>query len=326
MSSDPSTEGGVAYLVLAHHRPQQVACLARRILELSPRATVLIHWDGDSDGVLPPDGLPARASVLPTRVECRWGTWSLVEASLALLAEARAGGAAWSVLISGEDWPVVDLARWEAQLQQQPFDAILEARPLRDRWAAGERSVPVSEDEVRRYGRRWSVLPVSDSRRRDRLRQGLVRRLERRSTSRRGPAVMDFYARGVAVSWRSADGLPPGWKPFKGHQWVTVNARAVDALLSAPDSVTRHFRQTLIPDEGFVPTVLSNTPHLRVRRGLTSYAPWSHFGRTPHLVLQQEDLREIEASEAPFARKVGAGEHAGITAQLDVLSSRAWDA
>jgi hypothetical protein len=199
---------------------------------------------------------------------------------------------------------------------------VLEARPVRDRWAEGERSVPVSEDEARRYGRRWSIHPPMASARGDRLRRAVVRRLERWSASRPGPAVMDFYTRGVATTWRKGPGLPEGWTAYKGQQWVTLSARAVSVLMQAGTPVTEHFRHTLIPDEGFVPTVLHNAADIRVSRGLTSYAPWTHFGRTPHLVLQQEDLEEVALSMAPFARKVGAGADALITEQLDRLASR----
>jgi hypothetical protein len=308
--------------VLAHHRPDQVVRLAQRILTLSPTARVIVHWDGRSPQPFPEHLLPPRAGVLPARIPAWWGTWSLVEATLALLEEALRAGASWAVLISGEDWPATDLARWESELVHASFDALLSARPVRDRWSEGERRVPVAEDEVRRYEGRWHVHPPAASPRIERLRRGVTRRLERWCTFRHGPAVMDFYTRGVATTWRRGRGLPDGWTAYKGHQWMTVNARAARALLEAPAPVTEHYRHTLIPDEGFAPTVLHNAADVTVQEGLTSYAPWSRFGRVPSMVLHAEDLPDVESSRAPFARKIGQGEHEQLMGRLDRLVSR----
>lgn len=309
----------VVYLVVAHRRPHQVVRLARRILDLSPRAAVLVHWDRRAREAIDPAALPERARVIPARIAARWGSWGLVAATLDLLREATALAPSWYVLVSGEDWPVVDLAAWERELADSDADAVLRSDPVNDRWAAGERGVPLAEDEVRRYGDRWHVIRTTGWSPLDRVLLGVARRVAPRVRPRSYPAAFDFYGRGVAMTFRPGAGLPAGWTVHRGDQWVTLGARAVDRVLAADPQVIRHFRRTLIPDEAYVHTVLLNDPEIRVREGRTSFAPWARFGRAPHLVLQPEDLDDVRGSGAPFARKVGDGALADIVADLDRL-------
>lgn len=330
MSSDGAATGRdgepveVAYLVLAHRRPAQVVRLAERIRELSPSSRVLIHWDRRAREVLDPALLPERAVVIPERIAARWGSWSLVEATLALFrAATSASRQSWCVLISGEDWPVVDLASWESRLGGLDADAIVFSSRVDDRWAKGERNVPLPEDEVRRYSDRWHIIRSTGWPWLDRAGRGVARRLSSHVRPRSYPAVFDFYGRGVAVSFRPASGVSPGWTLHRGEQWVTLNARAVSRVLGVDSRATDHFRMTLIPDESYVHTILHNDPDVRVVPGHTSFAPWKNFGRVPHLVLRSEDLADVRGSGAPFARKVGEGEFAAIVEELDRLVERA---
>lgn len=321
--SAPDSSTVVAYLMLAHHRPDQAGRLARRICELSDRARVLVHWDASST-VSPPTDLPARATLTARRVATGWGRWSLVEATLILLDEALRGLApGWFVLVSGEDWPARDLARWEDELDRSGSDAVIEADPIVDRWAAGQTTVPLLEDEARRYVDGWRVLPRPGARPAARATDAVVRVAQRwASHRRRYPALMDLYGRGYAVAWRRGTFPVPSWTLWKGHQWLTLGERAARAVLEAPPAVTEHYRRTLIPDESYVQTIVHNTPGLTVHRGVTSFAPWHAFSREPHLVLHPEDVPHLAASGAPFARKVGVGPRASVTDLLDAAVGR----
>src|SRR5665213_2369863 len=103
----------VAYLVLSHHRPEQVEALAERILDLSPAGQVVVHHDASAP-MAPWNGSPPpRVHLLP-RTRVLWGDWSMVETSLRLLRFASEElDADWCSFLSGEDRPVVNLARWE---------------------------------------------------------------------------------------------------------------------------------------------------------------------------------------------------------------------
>lgn len=315
-----SAAGPVAYLILAHRRGDQVRRLASRITQLSPDARVLIHWDASAPEPCPVS-LPDRVWLTQRRIPAGWGDWSLVEAFLILLDQANRWFAPrWSVLISGEDWPVRNLSCWEAHLDVQGIDALIQSAVVRNWPKEGEIDVALEADEIRRYGDSWIRLARPSWPLAARLCDGLVRRLEARaSRGSRYPAVMNLYGRAYAISWRPHRLPSDDWALHKGAQWMVCGPRAAQILLSTPNAIRKHFQHTLIPDESFPHTVLRNTEGLLVGDGLTSYAPWSHFGRLPHLVLRSEDLPEIVASGAPFARKIGEGEHVAIVDELDSL-------
>lgn len=319
----------IAYLVLAHERPEQVAALAARIVELSDRARVLIHWDGQASHVDWPSLLPNRASIARARVSVKWGRWSMVEAELALFAEARATWTPdWFVLLSGVDWPARDLATWETDLLASPSDAVMNASPILDRWAAHPPAVPIDEDELRRTRDAWWIFGPSGRPGLDRLVRGVVRRVGGlTSRSDRGPAIMNFYGRGYAVTpWRRRS-LPPRWTVHRGDQWLALRRSAVDALARVDPRVTKHFARTLIPDESYIQTIVASTPGLRVDARATSVAPWHAFAREPHLQLTAEDVEVVLTSRPAFVRKIGPGSAAGVMRVLDEIvdSSRAQD-
>ncbi|MBD8078944.1 beta-1,6-N-acetylglucosaminyltransferase [Cellulosimicrobium arenosum] len=316
MSSDQPAP--FAYLVLGHRRPAQVSRLVRRVLELSPGATVLVHWDASSQEP-PPADLPDGATVIGHRVRTRWGDWSLVEATLALLSAGQRAGCGWSVLVSGEDWPVRDLTEFEHEVRTSGADALLRSRPV-ERSRSEDGDHPLAWDETRRYGARWTMLPRPRLAVPARVLDAVVRRLERRAgRHERYPAVMNFWGRGYAVALRDAPFPVPGWTLHKGEQWMALGPAARTAALDAPRAVVRHFTRTLVPDESFLHSVVHNTTGLRVKDRPTTYAPWERFDRRPHLVLRPEDLESARGSGAAFARKVGDGPLGAITEDLDRL-------
>lgn len=314
-----SSSGAVAYLVLAHERPEQVALLARRICALSPAARVLVHWDAGASAPFPSGLLPDRAEMLPDRVRAGWGRWSLVEATLRLLAAARNGYAPrWSVLVSGADWPARPLADWERALDLMGADALVESAPFPAPPEDGGTPVTLHTDWGLRYESRWWFAAAPRRQPVRRTLDALARRVERVEGHRASaPAALLFSGRGYAVAWRRARLPRHGWTLWKGSQWLTLGPAAVDAVLAAPADLQDHFRRTLIPDEAFVQTVVHNTPGMRVRYGTTSYAPWHAASREPSLVLRDEDLGDVAASGAAFARKIGAGRWATVTDTLD---------
>lgn len=314
--TSPSSGAPVAYLVLAHHRPEQAIRLCRRILAASSGALVFLHWGASSP--FPAAELPPGAELVRAR-PAAWGRWSLVDATLALLRRARAMNPRWMVLISGVDWPARDLAAWEAELDRSGADALLWSRPIDDHWVDGP-GVSIDGDEVKRYRDRWLILPPIRSRRLRRMIDGVVRRLERPSSRwGRGPGVLRFYGRGYAVTLGLRRLRRTELEVHKGEQWLTLGHRAVDAVLAAPPRLTRHFRRTLIPDEAYLHTIVRADPRLTVLEGHTSFAPWHAFARAGHLRLEIEDIEEVRRSGAPFARKLDHDDPSEVIAALDAL-------
>ncbi|MGL4996640.1 MAG: beta-1,6-N-acetylglucosaminyltransferase, partial [Deefgea sp.] len=99
----------IAYFILAHAQADQ---LARLVAQLNtPDTHFYIHIDANT----PPDVFAAIESAIQAtqaqstfidRQPCRWGGFSLVEASLRLIKIALRDGFDWGVLLSGQDYPI----------------------------------------------------------------------------------------------------------------------------------------------------------------------------------------------------------------------------
>jgi hypothetical protein len=296
----PESPFRVAYLILSHHRPEQVEALTDRILALSPAAHVVVHHDVTAPDV-PWSGAPPPRVHMVERMEVVWGDWSIVEASLRLLRYASENlDSDWCVFLSGEDRPVVDLSRWERSMQVAGNDGLVPARALNRKPAFGRR--PTFDDlNFVRYAYRWRELPpvsgtarrmVEWSRRVSRFAQPLFK-IE--YTDRR-----DRFFLGLPRRRR----LPAGWVLYTGPQWVACGRRAVQALLHADDTVVEWYRQTWIPDQSFIHTVLHNPPDLVLAQTpLTYVVPYRTKMERGDMVLRVDDLGVIEGSGAAFARK-----------------------
>src|SRR5262249_59211657 len=98
----------VAYLVLAHANPRHFARLVRALQ--TSRARMFVHIDAKSDLRLFAQSSTSRGFVRfsSNRVDARWGSFSLVQASLNLLTEAHHGldEIDYFVLLSGADYPL----------------------------------------------------------------------------------------------------------------------------------------------------------------------------------------------------------------------------
>ena len=126
-----------AYLLLTHKAPEHVEGLARRIMELSPDASIVVHHDAAAADA-PWGGHPSGRIHLVERGRVSWGDWSMIEATERLLRYAVDRlDADWFVLVSGEHRPAVDLRQWEVGTAASGNDAFLDAEQLPGRLRFG---------------------------------------------------------------------------------------------------------------------------------------------------------------------------------------------
>lgn len=300
------------YVVLAHTDPPGLTRLVRRIRELSPTADVVVRYHGQDTF----DAAALRragATAYPSRVGVRWGDWSQVEMVLGGLAFARgcSDGDHFAV-VSGQDYPIRDLAAWEEEVRSFGVDALLDPLPPQPynhtiRWSvhtlprtdvdlvdrairfalnrAGEAANPVA------YAHTWS--PPND----DRVWLGVSRRLA-------GPAPMTVT---------------------KCAQWLTLSDRAVDELLDRDRHDTRtrrYFEHVKIPDESYAASVVHDCADLVVGHGETSAKEFLPGQGSPQWVDLDVLQRLRRCSAAPFARKFPVGVGADVLAAADRLARR----
>lgn len=275
----------IGFALLTHAHPSQVARLVDRLRHLYGRSVpIAIHHDQRQCSLDP--ALVEGARLVQPSLSTAWGTWSLVEATLAAVRLLHSADPPdFTVLLSGADYPCAPAERVLGDLVSGGADAYTRAHPVRpwrrDRTArpgplgfGANEGAPNQEICYRRYYSttlRWRGL-------RYRIRSPLL-----------APLLAPFSAR---------------FRAFAGEQWWTLSRKAVDALLDFParaPRLVRWFAERPIPDEAFVQTVVANAEGVRVAFRNFRYLHWTD---TPGpRLLRSDDVPRIAQSGAHFARK-----------------------
>ena len=274
------------FLVLSHKEPALVERLMARLGDTETAVTVL-HHDAKSRDV---PGLPAtgRARLMPNPASSGWGDMEIVHATLRCMRWVRNGipDFSWIVLLSGQDYPVAAPREIESELLVTPADAFLSwefVRPFVSR-----RSTDWQRGTSHRYY--WRLFP---------------------GTHRPIPIPiprLSAYFDGVGI--------------HAGSQWWSFGRRAV-ALILDDTAMLNHlsgrFRSVLLPDEAFFQTMILNSPtNLNLVCSHRRFYRFVKAGGAPHPeTLTIEDLDEIRASGAFFARKVDFRASAELLDRLD---------
>ena len=285
----------VAYLVLSHRNPPQVLQLVRALAE-GPAARVLVRHDTRHSTLARPAIEAAGGEAIEDAIDVEWARWSYLALILRCLEEARRRlDPDWTLILSGQDYPLRAMAAIEADLDRSPADARLGA--VREVEAAR----PASDDEFylrcryRHYARPRALpdLPL-------RLR----------------PLI---YARDMPplVGVRRLASAPLRF--YSSADWLTLGRRALGRVLEASRDrrLMRHFRRVAVPSESFFASVLLGDPTLAVEHDHRRFAAFSGPGASHPDTLTIHDLDRILASGADFARKFDSEIDSDVLDRLD---------
>lgn len=319
MSSDESggTAGAArcAYLILSHKNPSQVEALARRILGLSPTSHVVVHQDLKA-GSLPWGGRPPTRVHFVDRMTVEWGGWSIVEATLRLIRYAHEHlHIDWMVIVSGEHWPVTDLAVWEATVLASGVDALMPTERLPAHLRFGRRQADANRD-LARCRLRWFRVHQP----RNGLLQKAVSALSKLSTLTNPVFKLEFSMRNdswfVGIPRRNAP--VRSWDLYKGSEWIALNARSARVLLQADARVTSWFQRSHIPDESYFQSLLHHHGRLTIDPSVVTWVPEVPLTPTPGwMLLKDEELPLVAACGAAFARKLDPDRNPDVLATID---------
>jgi Core-2/I-Branching enzyme len=287
----------VAYIVLSHRNPEQVLRLVRALGE-GPAAKVLVRHDPRGQTLASHDIEAAGGETIEDDIESQWGGWAQLRLILACLREAAARhDPDWSLILSGQDYPLRPLADIEADLAASAADARLgSVREVERRRPAPGHDEFFLRCRYRHYTRPRAMPALP----------GPIRRLA--------------YARELPplVGVRRLDPAP--LPLFASADWLTLRRPATRVVLAASEDrrLMRHFRRVAVPSESFFASVILADPSLIVERDnrrFTSFAP-----RAPHPdTLTTRDYDRLLASGADFARKFDAALDSHV---LDLLDER----
>jgi hypothetical protein len=329
----------LAYLILAHEQPEQLARLVDRILDED--AHVFIHVDKktnirpflDALGHIPNPWKKTNLHLAARRRKVAYFGFSTVEATLTLMKQASGFGSfSRYTLLSGADYPIRtnseirdilsanrqefiaywridDRPSWRHKLEHYFLTDLVPVRNLK-------------RPRLRRFWRIHQSLPY--------LFWSAFNRHRHRFPIRRYPF--------------------PELVPYGGSQWWSLTDECVRYLLDFVDKrrdVVRFFRYVQCPDEMFFQTILMNSPFAERAANFDRYRRWSEERKSdpdalsPMLeemtfnlryidwtgpyggergypyVLDERDFDELKSSVCLFARKFDAQKSSRLLDRID---------
>jgi hypothetical protein len=274
----------IAYLILAHSAPQQLARLTGRLQH--PQADCFIHIDRKvSQAPFEAAFSGTHVRFVQRREKVYWGAYSIVQATINGIREILDSRTQYThiCLLSGQDyplWPAERIVSFFLNRQEQSFLRFLS---VEHEW---QEAMP----RLRQYHLTNYRIPG-----RYRLQKILNQLLPVRQ-------------------------MPYGLVPVGRSQWFTLATPAAQYVLDYLDThraVRRFFKLTWAPDELLFQTVLYNS---RFRERLVNddlrYVDWSEGKPSPR-TLTMEDAGKLTASGKIFARKFDMQRHPEILDYLD---------
>lgn len=303
------------YLVLVHDQPDHVLRLISRLDD--GESTCWIHLDArvpESDWA----EVAAHPSVrmVQPRVACVWGTWSLVEATLAALrACLSAGSEGYLVMLSGQSYPLRSTTEIDRYLAANADRIHLDLWPLEERWPDNYRDrldyfcIPMSDTK----GDLRLLRPRQQMNARELF--GWTRRLVREVGVRRTAGVL----RTIRSERPDVAARIEG-----GSQWWAMSWDVARDLLQFHDAHPEYadfMRWSQYPDESFFQTLLVNLDGaLRQRVAPTlTYVDWTEGDWDLPRTFGADDVPDLLAlpDHYLFARKFAGSRSADALDRLD---------
>lgn len=280
----------VAYLILAHKNPAQLARLIQRLH--APHVTFVVHIDRRAPLAAFQDELrriPNADIEFAERVVSKWGRFGIVQAALNCLRAAlsRTPPVERFVLLSGQDYPLRGAREIARYWEISPAKIFIEYFPM-----------PTTH---------W--------------RGGGLNRIEHYHFDIPKPHWV-----GRLIGLFHHRRLPLGLKPFGGAQWWSLSrshAEYVVAFVRDHPEYVRFYRWSLVPDEMFFQTIFLNSSEPAIRENILNdhlrYIVWNAPHVNHPMLLVASDVDAIMASRQLFARKFDAAADATV---LDCIDAR----
>ena len=296
------------YVVFCHHRPELVLRLAGRIRALSPSAVILLRHDRGK-GFLDAAAVAAvGATELHSTIRMAWASWAMVDGMVEAFGVAMEHGDR-VVAVSGQDYPVADLAAWERAVVADGSNALVDA--------------VVDPVWTERYSYRFRFVQVS--RLPGLVQKGLLfvwyrllARLQKRFLLYVLPPGLG-WALGTRDRSAPFSDAQPCWK---GAQWMTLDRAAVAAVTAdhPHGPLATYYRTSYVPDESYLQTLLHRSG-LLVRTAPTSWVVFDSNDEGHPRMLSAAQVHQARAAGAAFSRKADDRVDAGALDLADALTS-----
>ncbi|MFH7030763.1 MAG: beta-1,6-N-acetylglucosaminyltransferase [Heteroscytonema crispum UTEX LB 1556] len=300
-----NTSKSIGFLLLTHRKPLQIYRLINKLNSIFNYPLIVCHHDF-SKCDLSVDTLPKNVLLVRPHLQTEWAGFALVEATvqaLRLMYEAP-DTPDWFVLLSGADYPIKSARQILDDLASSPYDAYIQHEQI--------------TYETYRYDTRKSILWQKNS-------------YQRYCTKSFSFDLSKKYFAQLNLEIRLEHPLvTKAFLPFSrkltcfsGSQWFSANRKAAEYIIdfhSQKNALTLHYSNLKYADESYFQTILANASHLRLQNDRRRYIDWSGGGSHPKILLM-EDLPNLLASSAHFARKFDIDIDSNILDELDKITS-----
>lgn len=272
-----------AVLILAHRQPNQVISLAKK---LSKAFVVYIHFDKKMSLSPEDEQILKKLDNVNyfSKYDIKWGSFSIVKATLALIEKALANPAVnYLHLISGQDWPLKDvnkIAKFYREnpkiyLNYWPASGAVKSHEKLIWWA----KLYYNYDQVNRrtkFGKVYHrlIIPAQLGLRIDKLKKYHV--LEN--------------------------------KIYIGEQWFDIPRDALEYALKKfreNGKWEKIFSTSFCSDEFWLPTMLHGSEYEeKIDKNIHRYIVWEKRHGSRPAILDETDLSSIQAGDYFWARKI----------------------
>lgn len=293
----------LAFVVQTHKNLGQIARLVKALATGNRPRFIVISHDGTDAERAYLAGLPNVSQVLAA--PGGRGSFGLIDGLLQALRwlDAQPDGYDWLITLSGQDYPIRPISQLEHLLAASPHDGMFYHFPV-DAQPAGHFSRfwwPPEETRSRYFFKYLGLKPSVSP-----LERALLK-IPRMLAARTKRFRLDT-SYGLNIGWRAAaHPFGDGFKLHGGSFWLVLRRRGVRELWRFIDEradVVDYFRQVLIPDESFIPTVLGNCPRLNMSTTELHYFDFTGSRHGHPKIVDEEDVRRALDVGCYFIRKI----------------------
>jgi len=264
----------LTYLILAHHKPDQVAGLIDSLDD--DNTSFCVHFDAKSaiKGLLRNKFASRKnVKVLQSDIDVNWGGYNMVAATLKLMKAGISQKRGYLILLSGQDLAIKSNDHIRHFYEHSYGNQYMDYSPLpSSSWA-----LHGGLDRINYY---WFVDQVGKE------------------------ASFMLYEGQIRSGFKRP--FFSGLVPYGGSQWWSLTMDCAEYILNfvrANRSFDDFMRYCLIPDELYFQNILLNSPlQSSVINDNLRYIDWQSGPESPR-ILRSEDFPKMMTSDCLFARK-----------------------
>lgn len=289
-----------SYIVLAHANPRQLRRLIDRLNDVNTFFYVHIDLRSSINEFETEINLP-NVFFIEKRIKCRWGDFSLVEATLeGMKAVEKDDRSGYCLLVSGQDYPIKTNASLNAFLKKNEGYDFVELQPVKELWTKNTWRARIEQYKFDFSDKRedFVVIPYIFSRS---ILYPLNILTILKVLIKRVPKIS------LILEPRQ---FPNYITPFAGSQWWAITTdtlkKILDFLENHEDYLTYN-QYSFCPDEFFFHSIinfLQERKQAKVKPNLT-FVNWKAAKAPSPEVLKIEDFEKLSQLPEPyfFARK-----------------------